>query len=52
LQKNRLNIPVCAIGGLNSTNLEGVREYAPDMIAVISDIWRSDDIKEKASFYN
>lgn len=53
LQKARkeLKIPICAIGGINSANLEEVTLREPDMVAVISDIWRSENIIEIAQFY-
>lgn len=49
--KNRLYIPVCAIGGINSSNIKNVMQHNPHMISLISDIWRSDDITEQSKFY-
>jgi len=46
-----LNIPVCAIGGLNSKNISDVMQHKPDMIALISDIWKSENIQDKAQFF-
>ena len=49
--KESLSIPICAIGGINSENVNKLLKYNPDMIALISDIW-SDDIRKKIEFYN
>jgi thiamine-phosphate pyrophosphorylase len=49
--KNRLNIPVCAIGGINIENVQRVLNNRPDMICVISDIFSSDDIEKKCKDY-
>jgi thiamine-phosphate pyrophosphorylase len=47
----KLSIPICAIGGINKSNLDSVMEHKPDMICVISDIWNSDDIALSATQY-
>lgn len=39
--KEKLNIPVCAIGGINKSNIDEILEYKPDMIAMISGIWQN-----------
>lgn len=49
--KNKLNIPVCAIGGINTTNVDEVMEYSPDMLSVINDVWTAKDIKSQSSLY-
>jgi len=49
--KKELKIPVCAIGGINSENLEEVILHKPDMVSVISDIWNSEDITLKCEYY-
>jgi len=49
--KEALNIPICAIGGLNSDNIADVMQYKPDMIALISDIWKSENIQKQAQFF-
>lgn len=49
--KEQLNIPVCAIGGINSDNIEQVMEHGPHMVSLISDIWGSDDITSRSHFY-
>lgn len=49
--KEKLSIPICAIGGINSQNVEQIIKYKPDMVAVISDIWLAEDITEKSKFY-
>ncbi|QSZ42165.1 thiamine phosphate synthase [Sulfurimonas aquatica] len=46
-----LNIPVCAIGGISKDNIDEVMEHKPDMISLVSDIWKCEDIKEKSKFY-
>jgi thiamine-phosphate pyrophosphorylase len=46
-----LNIPVCAIGGINSENILDVMDQEPDMVSLISDIWRSDSIKDQSIIY-
>jgi thiamine-phosphate pyrophosphorylase len=47
--KKLLNIPICAIGGINIQNIADVMRYSPDMVAVISDIWKSQNIKNQAT---
>jgi len=49
--KEELHIPICAIGGINSENLSLVMGNDIDMVAVISDIWKSVDISSQASLY-
>jgi len=49
--KDELNIPICAIGGINTNNIKTLLEYKPDMVAIISDIWKSDDVTKKARFF-
>ncbi len=49
--KKHLDIPICAIGGITSNNVDEILEYEPDMICLISDIWGSDTIQVKARSY-
>jgi thiamine-phosphate pyrophosphorylase len=49
--KNRLNISVCAIGGINIENVQRVLNNRPDMICVISDIFSSSNIEKKCKDY-
>lgn len=49
--KNRLNIPICAIGGININNYSELKNKKTDMIAVVSDIWKSKNIQEKCELY-
>lgn len=49
--KKELDIPVCAIGGINQENINEVMKHNPDMISLVSDIWRSEDIEAKSRFY-
>ncbi len=51
LAKERLRIPICAIGGLHTQNIAEVLCHKPDMIALVSDIWKSDFIEEKCRWY-
>ena len=47
----KLSIPVCAIGGIHTQNIEDVMEFHPDMVSVIHDIWTATDIKSQSSLY-
>lgn len=49
--KQNLKIPICAIGGITSKNVNEIISKKTDMIAVISDIWQSDDITKKSLEY-
>ena len=49
--KELLNIPVCAIGGITSNNAYELIKYKTDMLAVISDIWKANNKKEKCEEY-
>ena len=44
--KQILNLPVCVIGGINETNIGSLSHAKPDLIAVISAIYKDDNIKE------
>jgi len=46
--KKALSIPVCAIGGISSSNIHEVASYKPDMISVVNDIFNG-DIKKNVS---
>lgn len=37
--KEALTIPICAIGGINVTNIHEIAACKPDMISVVSAIW-------------
>lgn len=50
--KEELNIPICAIGGINSKNAAQVMKYSPDMICLISDIWKSEDIQAQSKIFS
>lgn len=45
--KKKLQIPVCAIGGINLNNLDQVLEYHPDMVCAISGIWDTQDLENQ-----
>ncbi len=40
--KEALSIPVCAIGGINSSNIHEIASHKPDMISVVNDIFNGD----------
>ena len=44
--KQILNLPVCVIGGINETNIGSLPHVKPDIIAVISAIYKDGNIKE------
>lgn len=46
-----LDIPICAIGGIATKNIEKVMQHNPHMVSLISDIWMSDNIQAKSKFY-
>lgn len=45
LAKKQLDIPVCAIGGIDDDTIFQVMKYKPEMVSLISSIWNSKDIK-------
>lgn len=49
--KKELSVPTCAIGGIDLGNIDEIISYNPDMISVISGIWKSDNIEQTAKFY-
>ena len=44
--KQILNLPICVIGGINETNIGSLSLAKPDLIAVISAIYKNGNIKE------
>lgn len=44
--KKILNLPVCVIGGINERNISSLSYANPDLIAVISAIYKDGNIKE------
>ena len=44
--KQILNLPICVIGGINETNIGSLSHVKPDLIAVISAIYKDGNIKE------
>jgi thiamine-phosphate pyrophosphorylase len=40
--KERLSVPICAIGGINVTNIHEIASRNPDMICVVSALWEGD----------
>lgn len=47
--KEALTIPICAIGGINVTNIHEIAANKPDMISVVSAIWE-DDIEQNIKY--
>jgi len=47
--KKQLHIPVCAIGGITEKNIQQVVTQGADMVAVISTLFASENIKTTAS---
>lgn len=52
IAKERLKVPICVIGGINLQRAEELINLGADMVAVISDIWSSDDIQAHAKEYS
>lgn len=52
LAKRELKIPVCAIGGITLERAEELIRLGADLIAVISDIWLSEDPEKRAKAYS
>jgi thiamine-phosphate pyrophosphorylase len=46
-----LKIPICAIGGITLERAEELIKLGADILAVISDIWLSEDIENRAKGY-
>lgn len=49
--KEKLTLPICAIGGITLSNVDQVMHYKPDMVSIISDMWSVDDIQQQAQNY-
>ncbi len=49
--KRELKIPICAIGGITLEKAEELVKLSADLIAVVSDIWLSEDIEKRARAY-
>ena len=50
--KANINVPICAIGGITSSNAAELIEAGADMIAVISDLWKAPDVRLKAKQFS
>ncbi len=50
--KQKLNVPVCTIGGITINNIHQLTEQGADMTAVISSLFSSDDIKKTADAFS
>lgn len=46
--KKTLSVPICAIGGIEVGNVKSIFSAGADMAAVISGLWNSDDIAQRA----
>lgn len=40
--KQSLKIPICAIGGIDVINIHEIGSYKPELIAIVSAIWKGD----------
>lgn len=49
--KEKLTIPICAIGGISLQNVDEIMQFQPEMVSVISDIWKSDNIIDRCDIY-
>ncbi len=49
--KAKLKVPICCIGGITSENVRELVAKGADMAAVISDLWKSQDVTAKARKY-
>lgn len=45
--KAELEIPVCAIGGINTQNIQQIAKHSPDMISLVHDIWSASDVTQQ-----
>ena len=50
--KERLTIPICAIGGITLDNVHRLKNGQVDMVAVINALWRSDNLYKRASDFS
>lgn len=48
LAKQQLSIPICAIGGITLENAPLLVQQGVDMLAVVSDLWTSQDVQLRA----
>ena len=49
--KQELSLPVCAIGGINRDNATGLIQSGVDMLAVISDLFRTQQVEHAAQAF-
>lgn len=47
-EAKKLNIPICAIGGIDASNARELISYGADMLSVISALWSGDVLKNAA----
>ncbi len=51
IARQKLTIPICAIGGINSKNIDEIMSFRPDMVSIISDIWNANNIQKHTQYY-
>jgi thiamine-phosphate pyrophosphorylase len=49
--KKVLSVPICVIGGITLENAPLLISQGADMVSIISDIWNSEDLIQKAQSY-
>jgi thiamine-phosphate pyrophosphorylase len=49
--KAKFNVPVCAIGGIKTSNVQSLIDAGADMVAVITDLFDAPDIAAQARAY-
>jgi thiamine-phosphate pyrophosphorylase len=52
MAKQRLNIPICSIGGITLDNAEQLIDNGSDMVAVISNLFSANDIEATAKQFS
>jgi thiamine-phosphate pyrophosphorylase len=52
LAKKQLNIPVCAIGGIDEETMSQVMKHKPEMVSLVSSIWKCKDIKSQSKIFS
>lgn len=45
--REAISIPICAIGGINASNIDRLMKYRPDMVSVVSAIFGGEDIEQR-----
>ena len=50
--KAEFKVPVCVIGGISHKNIHEIVDFQPDLYALVSDIFESEDIEQKVTALN